>query len=640
MTSNSAVRGRTAFLWRFRRIATMAVAVVAAVGLTAACTHRAAAPPPANFRPVALDVNWTVTPWLAPNQLAAATSVVVNAAGEIFAAQAWNTVSLIAPHDGRWFAVNVVDDPRTADVEEKLRVYSLAVDAHDRLWGYNFTRGDLSALVRERQCYYRVKTFHFDELFTTGESLIAAGPGDRVLIAVNRPRPEGGARSEIYQFDPRREKLTQAIAFDDKVKTLAWQPRTQRLYLALGRGLYELDLATRRSQAILSPFPERVSFGGLAAAAGGDLYVATGDWAERGRVYQVSAGPGPRTATPIYETHGPGLQGIALVEAGRGAAREDILYGVCRRTGDLLRLPLRRLEPNADYRIIAGNGVAVPQILSWDPGAANRPAGLIVSDGETGRLLRLRGPNQPPATIAELANYSHLGSQMAIDRATGRIFFAIDAPGFEKQFGVLALDPLGEPSRRSAMAAAAPGLRPGSVAILPDGALLVDNLQEQGQLLRVDREGKIDVLTDAARLPELRYPLGLAIGDGGAIFVGVASIAAPRFAGVPWSDSILMLTRNAAGWSAQRVFDGRAPRTGEHEPMCPAIDSFAVDARGAVYVACDKRILRAAPPYAPAQAQVFADHFQYALGMTFDDAGGLFVSDGETSSIWRFAPNR
>jgi hypothetical protein len=482
---------------------------------------------------------------------------------------------------------------------------------------------------------------HFDELFTTDESVAALGPDGRVLLAVNRPRPDGGARADLYQFDPAAKSLARLTGFDEAVKALAWRPRSRRVCVGLARGLYEMDLTARRPQPLLANFPAEISYGGLAAGANGELFVATGDWADNGRLYKVVSGEaGKQEAIAIYDTIGPGFQGIFFAAAGARRQQQEALFGVCRRSGDLYRLPLQRLEPHADYRLIAGNGVAVPQILSWDPGAPNRPPALVISDGETGRLLRAPGPGRPPATISEIVNYSHVGSQMAVDRSTGAILFAINAPGFENKFGVVAVDPASGAPRVLLDRQTLPALWPGSVALLPDGALAVTNLRPDDQLLRVDKNGAAAVWADRAQLPSLLFPLGLATTSGGDIFVGVSLAQTRSFAGLPWSDAILKLTREAGAWRSQIVFNGADALGPEKAAMCPAINSFAVDPRGEIYVACDRRVLHASPPYAPGKTSVFADQFDYALGLTFDDSGDLFASDGETSSVWRFSPTR
>ena len=120
-------------------------------------------------------------------------------------------------------------------------------------------------------------------------------------------------------------------------------------------------------------------------------------------------------------------------------------------------------------------------------------------------------------------------------------------------------------------------------------------------------------------------------------FVAVNRVRTETFQGIPWSDTILKLTRNLQGvWSAQVVFDGFALPGNNPQRQAEPLNDFAVDKKGVVYAGTPNAVIRIAPPYAPGTEVVFADGFSMVLGMAFDEKDALYVSDGETSSIWRF----
>ncbi|HPM78202.1 MAG TPA: hypothetical protein PK961_14005 [bacterium] len=572
---------------------------------------------------------WRGQPWLAGNELTTPTDVAIAADGTVYVAESWDTLSRIVERDGQWRARNVIDDPRTPLVEKR-RLYSLVVDDQGALWGYNFTESALWKIGSDESGDSRFEHFRNDQLFSPFESVLAAGPDHSLLVGVNHPPTSDQARVEIFRFEPAAQTLTVVAELAEDLKGLARHPISGELYAVSGKRLLKIDPATGKSTALPLTLAYDISWNGLAFAPDGRLYLAVGDWSAKGEILCLDPQQKIPTLETFYVTPQSGLQGIAVGQANGPA----YLYGVSRRGGDLYRIPLEQPDAQTDYRLIRGNGLSIAQNLAWAKNLTTGRAEILVNDGESGRLLRIDARDKTVRLLTETITYNHFGAKMSIDRNTDELLFCINAPGFENRFGLQRISPR-EPADVWPVLAkdAWASFRPASAVVARNGSTWITNLQERGEILELSADNQISLLVDAARVPLLRFPNGLAALDNGSLFVGVTQYNEHVYAGVPWSDTILMLTRERdIGWRCRTVF---ADKT--HVDRA-AINDFTVAPDGRVFIALRDKVYLAAPPYTNGVAEVLADGFGQVLGLTLDGDGNLYVADGENGSIWRFTP--
>ncbi len=572
---------------------------------------------------------WRVQPWLAGNELTTPTDVAIANDGAVYVAESWDTLSRIVERDGQWRAQNVIDDPQTPLVEKR-RLYSLTVDDRGALWGYNFTEGALCKITVDRRGDYVYDHFKNDKLFSPFESVLAAGPDHSLLVGVNHPPSSETARVEIFRLDPDTQALTVIAELAEDLKGLARHPASGELYAVSGKRLLRIDPTDGKSTALPLTLAYDVSWNGLTFAPDGRLYLSVGDWSAKGEILRLDPQQKIPTLETFYATPQSGLQGIAVGQANGQA----YLYGVSRRGGDLYRIPLAQPDAQTDYRLLRGNGISIAQNLAWAKNLTTGRVEILVNDGESGRLLRIDAREKTIRLLTETITYNHFGAKMSIDPNNDELLFCINAPGFESRFGLLRISPR-EPADvwpvldKDAWAS----FRPASAVVARNGATWITNLQERGEILELSADNQLSLLVDAARVPLLRFPNGLAALDNGSLFVGITQHNQHVYAGVPWSDTILMLTRERnIGWRCRTVF---ADKT--HVDRA-AINDFTVAPDGRVFIALRDKVLLARPPYTNGVAEALADGFGQVLGLTLDRNGSLYVADGENGSIWRFTP--
>ncbi|MDP8255100.1 MAG: glycosyltransferase family 39 protein [Candidatus Alcyoniella australis] len=570
-------------------------------------------------RPRAQSEGWLIEPWLPPGELAAATDVAIDSDGALYAAEAWDTISRIKFGDRGARASNAVDDPSTPQVE-RLRAYSLEADPGGGLWAYNFVLGEIYRLRRSEAGNLTVETLAFDELTTTMESTLAVLSDGTLLVGVNRP----GSRSELWRLGREDRTLKRLAQYDGTLKALV-DDGGDAAICGLDRELYRCDPQTGELGPALCELPEPLSHNGLAMGLRGELYASTGDWQERGWLLRLVPQRDGLRVERIYRTPGPGIQGICL--------DGDALLGVSRLSGDLYRAPLERIDANADYRLIVGNGIAVPQMLAARRSGLGQRM-LYVVDGESGRIMALSDPRNAPRELAREPLYNHIGSRMAID-GSGRLLFTVCAPGFESQHGLYRLDPgTYRPQRLALEPPDHEPARPCSAAVGLEGETLVADTKENGRILSLTPTGEAQVLVDRGQAPSLRFPTGLLVEPDGSLLVSVSLGDTPRLAGVPRCDTVLRLQRDAEGrWSEHSVFSG-VGRPGP-ERQSRLVNDFVAGPEGTLYVATDEQLFAVSAPYEPGSERMIADGFGYALGLALDHDGGLLLSDGRNSAIWR-----
>jgi lysophospholipase L1-like esterase/DNA-binding beta-propeller fold protein YncE len=549
---------------------------------------------PLQAMPYPVDPAWAAEPWLRPNPLAVPTDVVVTPQGFIYVAEAWDTISRIDKGKYAWNAVNAVDYLKT-EAEEKARVYSLASDHRMHLWGYNFAEGVLLRVVVEEDGQLLAAPTRYPELQTPFESTIEADREGKVWLGVNRPDSTGKAKGELIRYDAETGKLKIVGEFDEEIRALALDELGLGA-IALGDRLLRWNSRTGAIGGQIAECPEKIAYNSL-LVSGEQIFAASGAWKEAGTIYRISQDQ----CEPEYTHKGAGFQGLAWNNG-------EILATV-RRSGELLRISATDGKPT---QLIQGNGTTIHQMLAWANGR------LLVNDAESGRILSIDPESKVVAKLAETITYSYLGAKMAVDEKSGDLMFAINAPGFEKKQGVVRIslsdgtvDPVGLDK----------SIRPGSVAVAADGSVFVTDLQKDGRVLQIHPSDKPRVL--AANLP---FPIGLSTGPGSSLYVAVTQTPDEEYEGVPLPDAVLVLEKDndtpKLALSVTELFD------------------FAVSAEGCIYAGTGREVRRSCPPFENPKGKVFAKGFSQTLGMTFDPAGNLYVSDAETGAIWRFLPAR
>ena len=570
------------------------------------------------FAPRLTAKGWSMQAWMPANDLTTPTDVAIGN-GTVYIAEAWDTLSGIVNEGERVRAANLIDDPATPVKEEKVRLHSIDVDPSGVIWGLYFPTGRLWRIKG-----YETKLFAFPQLVSTFESTVGVGVGGEVLVGLNRP-DEKGVRSVLYRFLPDQVMLQKLGEYDQYIRGIAADHARHRTLMLLGRQLRCVDAENETTNRCGLDAPAMPSFNGIAVSPDGTIFVATGDWKDKGEVFRLK--PGGTEWKSFFKTDA-GLQGIG--------ADSHYLYAVSRRQGSLFRYPYKDIGlgdvvAQKEFFPITGNGITIAQMLAWGKNPETGKHELYINDGESGRILAIDAITKTMRLVTEIVTYSHFGSKMTVDPATGDLLFPVNAPGFEKEHALWRIHPTSPATKNKILDGAdRAGFEPGSALPIGNDELLISNMRENGEILLWDKNGAVSVFVNREQVPLLRYPKGMS-GSRDELFVAVTQRNEFAVGGVPWSDTILRITRDGSKWRSQVVFEDK-----QGEPQMISINDFASDNQGRIYATVRTDLYCIAPPYdAP---QVIAEDFYHALAAALDDTGRLYVSDGETSSIWQFTP--
>lgn len=485
------------------------------------------------------------------------------------------TIYVTSRRNGRILEVSKDGD---VAVYSETSVYSIDVDASDRLYGYDMPSGDVYAITRGgHRRIARVPE-------TACESTLAVAADGTLYIGHNYCAGDiQGAQSTIYRIPSgggEPEVVLEGWAYINALDVNS----QGNLYGASTNAILSVDPRTGTTGQIRDN--TQVSFHGLIAADDGAIYFSTGDFTESGGIFCISPDGG---LTELAAFSGNGIEGIALTDDG------DVV-GVQRAIGGL-----QRVRPNGVVvTLVTPNGLTSPQSLAVSPCGdvlvVNDEAGwasVVCVDG-TVRAFAKMCSFQPPQTCVAFSDQ-------------GWIAAGESAPGFPSLLN--AYLPNGRHTTVSTTLNNVSG-----VAVAPDGTIFA-SLTSEGRIVSVSSDGTAHTVADG-----LQWPQGLALSEDGTLYAVVGGRA---------HGGEGVFTTPLTGDTVMRInTDGSTETIARLE----GVAALAIGADGVLFAAAADEVYRIPAPWF---AEPFAGGFTEARGLAFDTQGRLYVADDFENAIVR-----
>jgi sugar lactone lactonase YvrE len=467
-----------------------------------------------------------------------------------------------------------------------LGVYSLDAGYDGNLYGYFFPEEPASV--------YRITPQGDVSLVgnlpgTACESTLAVGPNLDLWLGYNNCGGTTMNDATIYRLTQAGQLTAVADDLPFGVCGLDFDADGQ-LYATFGVQVYRVNTANG-SRTLVANLPESASSHGLETGPGGKLYVSTAPGGnEPDRIYEVTTGG---QVSVLAELPAGCIQGLARLPGG------DLL-ATMRCTGALYRV-----HPDGTWTtVLPGNGMATPQFMALSPVGE-----LYVVNDESGRVVRIEaGRGQPFANVVSyITPYADLAFQ-----PSGSFYLSEAAPGFEPR--LIHVSPTGQVSEVSHDFD-----WPSGLAFTPDGTLYAAEY-ESGEVSALAAGGGATLLADG-----LNHPQALAADAAGNLYVTTSSESAS--AGAVPEEAL----NDYALWKidptgAKTVLAALRAREVVFSPGGDLLVTAPLGHQSGV--------LRVAPD---GTITPFVSGFLTSVGLAFDLAGNLYVSDDVDNSITRIS---
>ena len=459
-------------------------------------------------------------------------------------------------------------------------VYSIDVDAGDRLYGYDMPSGEIFSITRNGQR----RIARVPE--TACESTLAVAPDGTLYIGHNFCAGDMfGVEATIYRIRSGGGEPEVLVEGWEFVNALDVDDHGN-LYGASANALFFINPRNGQTRQIRGD--TYASFHGLVAADDGTLYFSTGDFAESGGIFRVSP---EGIVTELATFPGNGIERIALTADGSVIGAQRAIGG------------LQRIRPNGTIEALVGpNGLTSPQSLAISPCGdvlvVNDEAGwssIACADG-TVRAFAKMCSFQPPQTHVAFSD-------------KGWIAAGESAPGFPSLLNVYL--PNGRHTTLSKTLDNVSG-----VAVAADGTIFA-SVTGEGRIVSVSGNGTLHTVADG-----LQWPQGLALSPDGILYAivgGEAHGGEGVFTMPLTGDSVIQL--NADG-STQTL------------AWLKGAAALAIGPDRVLFVVAEDAVYRIPAPWF---AEPFATGFSEARGIAFDAQGRLYVADDFENSIIRIS---
>jgi sugar lactone lactonase YvrE len=423
---------------------------------------------------------------------------------------------------------------------------------------------------------------------TSCESTLAVAPNLDLWIGYNYCGGTGFGDATLYRMTQAGQLYTVAAGLPFGINGLDFDSGGQ-LYMTMGSELYRVSTANG-SRTLVVSLPGPSTSHGLAIDPAGNRYISSPGDGEPDRILKVA--PGGNVSVLASLPTGC-LQGLDDTPQGD-------LIATMRCTGALYRV-----HPDGTWdTLLPGNGMATPQAMAF-----NLAGELLVNNDESGRIVKVvadRGEFFAPV-ISYIPPLGHL----AFD-SSGCFYFSEGAPGFVPR--LVRVSPRGRVSEVTRDVSFPSGL-----AFTPDGRLYVaENVS--GEISAVSPAGQVTTFVNG-----LLRPQSMAADAAGNLYV--AAYEGPLNnpddpADNPPSNRLWQIAPSGD----RTLYSATESRV------------LAFSPAGELYitgpVGRQTGVLRVAPD---GSVMPFARGFLSAVGLAFDLAGNLYVSDDWHNGIVRIA---
>jgi len=361
-----------------------------------------------------------------------------------------------------------------------------------------------------------------------------------------------------------------------------------RLIGAGSSGVYEISLGNYSLTKLNQDPIGGVSSGGMAFDDIGNIYLATGQREASGTLYRLDE---TGSITKIAQIPRNGLSGI---EWRRDTG--EIVGGQLRQGGVLA------VKPDGTIReIVSGNGIITPMGLAFSP------CGELLAANDDGGMATLIDPAGAVSWFMDYLSFQPPLPFLAF-APDGALYASEAAPGlFPVRVAVRALN---DPGLKTLVEANYPS---GLSYWASDDTLFISDTSN-GQVLQVKSDGSYSVFADG-----LHFPTALAFDLEGNLYVVVApdQLQAPADHPPTFGDKILRIKPDGSRSIFALLKDVRGIAYGSDE-------YFYATAGSVVHrISTGGQITR------------FAEGFENSIGLAFDVAGNLYVSDEHANGIVR-----
>ena len=539
-------------------------------------TFAEAPEPPRVFAPAVLEPGYTVAPVVPGGPNTPSDVAVISNTVYLAAIRSWN--------------VYQVGTGGTLTSTAAVGVYALDAGPDGNLYGYFMPFP--SPVYRITPTGVVATLGHLP--MTSCESTLAVAPNGDIWIGYNYCGGTGFGDGTLYRMTQAGQVITVATGLPFGINGLDLSTGGQ-LYMTLGHEVYRVNTATG-SRTLFATLPGGSSSHGLVVAPDGSLYVSSQGF-EHDLIFKVT----PAGNASVLATLPAGcVQGLDRLPGGD-------LIATMRCTGALYRV-------HADgtwETLLPGNGIATPQAMAFSLSGE-----LLVNNDESGRITRIRGGRGE--FFAAVASYIPPLGHLALERS-GDLYFSEGCPGFQPR--LIRISPRGEITEVTRDVSFPSGL-----AFTPGGTLYVaENLS--GQVSSVSAEGTVTTFVDG-----LTRPQSMAADGAGNLYV------------VGYEGPLSNPTDPADNPTSNRIWkiDPAGNRT---LYATTYVNSLAFSPAGELFISGpvgrQSGVLRVAPDGADEadeyirSATPFAQGFLSAVGLAFDLAGDLYVSDDWDNSITR-----
>lgn len=423
---------------------------------------------------------------------------------------------------------------------------------------------------------------------TSCESTLAVAPNLDLWIGYNYCGGTGFGDATLYRMTQAGQVYTVTAGLPFGINGLDFDGSGQ-LYMTMGSDLYRVDTGDG-SRTLVASLPGHSTSHGLAIDPAGNRYISSPGNSDPDRILKV--------------TPGGGVSVLASLPAGCLQGLDDTpqgdLIATMRCTGALYRV-----HPDGTWdMLLPGNGMATPQAMAF-----NLAGELLVNNDESGRIVKVGASRGE--FFAQVISYIPPLGHLAFDRS-GSFYFSEGAPGFVPR--LIRVSPHGQVTEVTRDVSFPSGL-----AFTPDGRLYVaENVS--GEISAVSPAGQVTTFADG-----LVRPQSMAADAAGNLYI--AAYEGPLNnpddpADNPPSNRLWQIAPSG------------------NRTLCAATEVrvLAFSPAGELYitgpVGRQTGVLRVAPD---GSVTPFARGFLSAVGLAFDLAGNLYVSDDWHNGIVRIA---
>jgi len=419
------------------------------------------------------------------------------------------------------------------------------------------------------------------QLRTDCDSGFGIGPDGNLYVAVSRCKD----KSDLYRVTP-----TGKITYVTEVPQLqAIRTAPDGRFLAASWDeVYEISLDDFTLTS-LGKIPGRgVSPGGLAVDDAGRIYISTGNRGTSGEIYRMDTNG---KFTLLAEVPENGLSGIEWLP----------------KTGEIVGGQLRQggvIAVSSDgilREIVSGNGIITPMAMAFSP------CGEMALPNDDGGMMTLIDPRGTVSWFMDYLSFIPPDPYVAF-APDGTLYASEAAPGlFPVRVGV-------RTSLNPSLQTLIEANYPSGLAYQSDGILLVSETSAD-RVLAVRQDGTYSVYVDG-----LHFPTALALDLEGNLYVVVApdGLQLPTDHPPTNGDKIIQVKPDGSQTIFARLANVRA---------------IAFGPDGNLYAATGNALHRIS--LRDGKIARLAEGFEDSVGLAFDLAGNLYVSDEHANGIVR-----